>query len=492
MNPFKMRKFAKVVALIIVAAMVITSVMALITMGVQVVVFGADGDAAADAYLDARAKYLKEYVKLIARDYKDNVDYKLLMDGAFAGVADILGDPYSEYYLDIDKAKDFLSSANGLYEGVGVSVEVTEAGVRVISALPGSPAAKAGIRSGDVLVEVDGASLAGKTEAEALAMLRGPVGAPLKLLVRRDGADVPFSLVRDVVRATSVYYGLTRGGIGYVQITSFDDDTDKEFLEARDALSKQGASALVLDLRDNPGGVMETMLNVADMLLPPGATVTHLTRKGLIRDSYKTPGKNYKKMPLAVLVNGGSASASEMLAAALQDNKAAVLVGTTTYGKGVGQTVADLDDGGILKLSTFYFLSPNKRDIDKAGVTPDYIVDIPTEPKAGALMEAYKAFAPMTEKTKPALGDVGLNVFGAQQRLKLMGHAVPTNAAMDGATASAVARFQSAEGLYSYGVLDYSTARRLDAACLEFIARAGKGADTQMAKAAELLEKSVD
>jgi carboxyl-terminal processing protease len=204
----------------------------------------------------------------------------------------------------------------------------------------------------------------------------------------------------------------------------------------------------------------------------------------------RVSGKNYAPIPIVMLINGGSASASEILAGALKDSGVATLVGTDTYGKGVGQTMFSVPDGGAIKLSTFYFETPDKHPVDKVGISPDYYVAMPPPAAiAEGISAQYMSFAPLAETKKPVLGDTGLNVFGAQQRLALLGYDVTATGTMDEATEAAVKRFQSSVGLYAYGVLDYGTMARLDEECAKYATGTAPGEDPQLAKAVELLRK---
>ncbi|MDR0423843.1 MAG: PDZ domain-containing protein [Clostridiales Family XIII bacterium] len=487
MNPYKSRKIARIIAIIIVVVMVVTSITALGVIGFGNFAYGEDGTASRDAYLDAEAGFLKEYIKYIQREYKDTVDYELLMKGAFAGVVDVLDDPYSEYYIDTEAGQRFLDGATGTFEGVGLSFEDYMGSARVVSAIPGTPAGRAGIKSGDVIVKVDGVSVAGTGASNAVRLIKGEKGSKVEITVERGGAELSFTLTREVIHTMSVEGKLLDGGIGYIRISSFDEDSDVEFRDAKARLAAAGAKSFIIDLRDNPGGVVATVLKIANQLMPAGP-ITHYMRQDVIIESHSADGAAYDKAPLALLVNKGSASGSEILAAALQDSKAATLVGETTYGKGVAQVMMGFPNGGMMKFSTFYFLSPDKKQINQVGVKPDYVVASPEAKDNGALLSLYLSFAPMREQTKPSLGAVGLNVYGAQQRLAFLGYDVETTGVLDGGTAYEVSRFQGNMGMYAYGELDYSTMAKLDEACKAMLAGTATGADAQLAKAIEIIK----
>jgi carboxyl-terminal processing protease len=324
--------------------------------------------------------------------------------------------------------------------------------------------------------------------SEAVLLIRGEAGTRVSIVFERAGRELSHTLVREQIHLASVGGELLDGGIGYIRILSFDDDSDAEFRRIKEELIDAGATSLILDVRNNPGGLVETVVNVAEQLMPEGP-VTYFRHKGNLVSVQKASGKHYTGMPVVMLINGGSASASEILAGALQDSGVATLVGTNTYGKGVGQTIFSVADGGSVKLSTFYFETPDKHPVHEVGISPDYYVPMPVSAEASeAFLQQYVSFAPMSEKKKPSLGDTGLNVFGAQQRLALLGYAVTATGTMDAATEEAVKRFQSAVGLHPYGVLDYGTMARLDAECAAYAAGVDSSVeDPQLAKAIELL-----
>ncbi|MDR1571381.1 MAG: S41 family peptidase [Clostridiales Family XIII bacterium] len=475
---------ARLIAIILAAAMIVTSVTFLMSLGPGSYSYGAS--RAAQQRLDMQLQTLKSYIQLVHDQYKDRVDYDTLVDGAFSGVLKILDDPYSEYYIRPEAAEQFLDNANGSFYGVGLSLEMNEGQIRVVSAVPGTPASKAGILTGDAILKVDGASMEGKSLDDAIGMIRGEAGTTVRLTIMRDGKELSFALTREEIHLKSVAYEMLEGNIGYIMLASFDDDSDEEFTKAKKALLDAGAKSLIVDVRDNPGGLVDTAVNIAEQLMPAGP-ITHFMRQGKLIESYSATGKSYTKMPMALLVNGGSASASEILAAALQDSGSAAIVGVNTYGKGVGQYVMAFSDGSYMKLSTFYFMSPDKKPVNEVGVTPDYVVPLPVNEKREALLSEYLGFAPMSEKTVPLPGSVGLNVYGAQQRLEFLGYRTSPTGELDQATLNELARFQKNYGMPQNGSLDSATIKKLDAACAELIASTGTGKDLQLAKAIEIL-----
>ncbi|MDR1573363.1 MAG: S41 family peptidase [Clostridiales Family XIII bacterium] len=488
MNPRTTKRIARIIAIITVAALVVTSATFLGSMywGAS---YGASPDAADEALLDERIEILKEYIRTVERQYKDDVDYGTLLDGAYAGVVDVLDDPYSEYYFSQDDGETFVTDVLGTFSGVGLSLEEYDGEIRVVAAIPETPAGRAGILTGDVIKSVNGVSTRGQSMSEVILLIRGEEGTRVSVVFDRAGTELSHTFTREMIHMSSVDGKLLDGGIGYIRIMSFDEDSDTEFGKTKADLIAAGATSLILDVRNNPGGLVETAVKVAEQIMPEGP-VTYFRHKGSLVSVQRVSGKNYTPLPLVLLINGGSASASEILAGALKDSGVATLVGTDTYGKGVGQTMFNVPSGGVIKLSTFYFETPNKHPVDKVGISPDYYVAMPLPATvAEGISERYMSFAPMSEEEKSGFGDTGLNVFGAQQRLALLGYAVTATGTMDEATETAVKRFQSSAGLYAYGVLDYGTMTRLDEECAKYAAGAAPGEDPQLAKATELLHK---
>lgn len=489
MDPIKARKIAKVIALIVAVAMIVTSFsFVMMVPGL----FGMESSvvyaAAKDDDLDLQMENLKQYIQYIQENYKDEISYNQLVQGAYDGVVKSLGDPYSVYYGASGAGENFVESVTGEYSGVGLSIETYNGKCRVVSPIPGTPAEKSGIISGDIIHKIDGVDISTKTLNETANLMRGEAGTKVTLEIERNGKTLKFTLTREKIKNVSVFSKVLDDSVGYIQITSFDNDTNIEFKVALSLLEKKGIKSLIIDARNNPGGLVSTAMDIANQLMPKGP-ITHFMQQGEIVESYSTDGSSTFDLPLVLLVNEGSASASEILAGALQDSKTATLVGTTTYGKGVAQQVTDFSDGASMKLSMFYFLTPNKNKIDHVGITPDHTIQNTVNANAEQLTEKYAGFAPMSEKVKPKAGSVGLNVYGAQQRLAMIGYIVKVSGTMDDATVTAVKRFQEANKLYPSGTLDYTTMSALDKATVDYITGAKNAEDLQLKKAIELLEQ---
>lgn len=298
-----------------------------------------------------------------------------------------------------------------------------------------------------------------------------------------------FTVTRERIRKESVTWKMLENNVAYVQITQFDNDSDAEFRRTLSAIKEQGAKSMILDLRNNPGGYVNAATDIVNMLIPEkGKIIMGMNRQGENLKTVETTGrgKNFN-LPLVVLVNGGSASASEIVAGALQDLDAATLVGAATYGKGIAQTVTGLKNGGTMKVSTYYFTTPKGDRIHEIGISPDvYVVNSVSEDQK-EIAAKYAQLAPMTEKIKYYSGQTGLNVYGAQQRLNLLGEQLKLTGTMDEATVEAVKKFQKEAGMSPYGGLDYGTMATLERAVGQLLDADAE--DAQLAKAIELLSK---
>lgn len=314
-----------------------------------------------------------EVLKYIRERYVKDVSEDVLIRGAINGMVQALGDPYS-VFMEPEEFEDFLISVNGSFEGVGLSLDVDQetGSVIVVAPIEGTPAHKAGIRPRDRIVKVDDVELKGKGLDEAVRLLRGKKGTKVTIYVERPGVEqiLRYELVRDEIRLKTVKWELLENGIGYVRISSFDSYTPDEFRNALLDLQKKGAKALVLDLRDNPGGALDAAVEVADMLMGKGLVVFTKDKYGNTLEEFYSD-EAMVELPAAVLVNENSASAAEIVSGALQDAGRAVLVGKKTFGKGTVQELVPLSDGSGLKMTIARYYLPSGRSIDGEGVEPD-------------------------------------------------------------------------------------------------------------------------
>jgi carboxyl-terminal processing protease len=333
------------------------------------------------------ARLLAEVIQRVRDNYVDAVDDHKLMQNAIRGMVEALDDHST--FLSPDEFEDMKVSTTGAYAGIGVEVAPGKDGVSVVRRMPNSPAERAGIQTGDIIVTIDDLAVDPADLEAAIARMRGPEGSPLHLAIRRGGSStlLDFKVQRAEVRLQSVAAQMLTPEYGYLRITSFTDTTAAELERAVERLEHRGNAArikgFIIDLRNNPGGVLDSAVQIADDFLDQGIIVTAegRAREAKFRMDAK-PGDITHGATLVLLVNGGSASASEILAAALHDNHRAVLIGRRTYGKGSVQTIMPLSEGQALKITTSRYFTPSGASINGVGIVPDTVLDGTEQPPA--------------------------------------------------------------------------------------------------------------
>ena len=327
-----------------------------------------EGGARAPLDAGAGARLFDEVVAHVRRDYVDTLSDSLLYRKAVAGVLGELHDPHT-VFLDQRRLNRLDESTSGHYAGVGIQMDVRDSGITVVATLHGTPAEQAGMSSGDRIVEIDGKSARGLTAEEALKTLRGPSGSSVRVTVERPGVTAPltFTLTRRDIQVNPVRHALLLPeGIGYTDLTVFSSDAASELGRAIDSLRGAGARSLVLDLRGNPGGLLDQGIGVADLFLDSGQPI--VSTRGRSAEENRAfadrAAQRWATMPVVVLTDSGTASASEIVAGALQDHDRALVVGTATYGKGSAQRVFRIRDGAV-KLTTALWYTPNGRSINR-------------------------------------------------------------------------------------------------------------------------------
>jgi len=321
-----------------------------------------------NVYLQSRL--FQEVLDHIADRYVEPVQRGDLYDFAIEGLIRELGDPNTSL-LNVDDYENFRIQAEGDYGGVGLEIVERDGYITVVGPIPGSPGARAGIRAGDRIVEVDGTSIRGWSSQQAVQILRGPAGSSVEVQIERPAVETPveFTLERARIQLRSVSYAtLLEGDLGYIPLNLFNETSGQEVRAAADSLRSQGARALILDLRGNPGGILEQGIGVADLFLPQRLTVAETRGQSREQNQALRTGSpdRYEGVPLVVLVDRGSASAAEIVAGALQDHDRALVLGSTSFGKGSVQTLFSLSGGNVLKLTTARWYTPAGRSIERA------------------------------------------------------------------------------------------------------------------------------
>ena len=324
-----------------------------------------------------QARLFAEVMERVKRDYVESIDDSILLESAIRGMVSDL-DAHSQY-LDADEYRDIRISTTGSYTGVGLEVGQIDGAVRVVTPIAGSPAARAGIRSGDQIVAVDGINIELERLHETIGRMRGRAGSKISITILRDEEAIDYEMRRAIVRVASVHYEIMSPAYGYVRLSQFSETTAREVSRAIDTLQDENNGMLdgvILDLRNNPGGVLDSAVDVSDLFLDSGVIVTADGRTAdarFARSAHR--GDVLDGAEMIILVNNGSASASEIVAGALQDHGRALIVGTETFGKGLVQTVMPLSKGRAIKLTTSRYYTPSGDSIHETGITPDIYVD---------------------------------------------------------------------------------------------------------------------
>lgn len=319
--------------------------------------------------------------------YFGDVDDETAKDNIYKAYLSSYGDKYTMYYT-ADEYKALKESTNGKFYGIGAVCQLSgEGGVLLVDVYDNGAGYQAGLRSGDRVVNVDGRDITDMELSSAVALIKGDKGTSVTLEVIRGTERLTFSAVRDAVEAKTVSYTLLDNNIGYLSISQFEEVTTKQFKAAVEDLQSQGMKGLVIDIRNNPGGLLDTVVGMLKYMLPDGLIVYTEDKQGN-RKEYKGQDNDEFNLPLAVIVNGNSASASEIFAGAIQDYGKGTIIGTQTYGKGIVQTVKPLTDGSAIKFTIAKYFTPKGQDIHGKGVTPDMVVEYDTDADVDTQLDA--------------------------------------------------------------------------------------------------------
>jgi len=460
-------------------------------------------------------EYLKSVMDMIKEKHKGEVTDSQLIEGALKGMFNSM-DQYTTYFTQ-EEADSFLTSVSGTYEGIGIMMQKRDDYMLVVKVFSSSPAEKAGITIGDKIATVDGKSVAGLALEEASAMIKGPSGTKVSIGIIREGKSeiINVEVERGTIKVNPVTYEI-RGDIGYIKIDVFNANTGEFITQALNEMDKNNIKKIVLDLRDNPGGDVNQAVTVAGKFVPKGLITKLDFKSDSMKDREYYSKLAEKKYQLAVLVNGGSASASEIVVGAVQDTQAGTVIGTKTFGKAKVQSVVPLltpeayqqyqeklgekivdayelitkfrivpkkkEIMGWTKITTGSYTTPNGRMIDGVGITPDIIVEDPPKVKDIDITSIQK----LTMTWKPDLNSESIDVYNAEKILKLLGYDVDTpDLMLDEKTFNAISKFRTDNGLYPGGTLDFATQKALNSKLDEKILEL----DKQYLKAVEVLSK---
>jgi carboxyl-terminal processing protease len=394
-------------------------------------------------------------------------------------MVDALEDPYSDY-MSVDEAKNFHQSISSSFEGIGAEIQEKEGSIVIVSPIKGSPAEKAGLKPNDKVVSVDGKSLQGMSSSEAVLLIRGEKGTKVELSILRPGVEdaMTVPIVRDTIPIETVYGEMLEDGIAKVQITSFSENTSNELVTKLNELQDQGMKGLILDLRQNPGGLLDQAVKISSLFVPEGEIIFQVEDRNGKREEYKSTGSKNPKIPLVVVIDKGSASASEILAGAVKEAANIPLVGEKSFGKGTVQRAQDFSDGSNMKFTTEKWLTPKGNWIHKKGITPDYEVALPE----------YATLPFINPDLELKLSMSSKEVKAGQQMLIALGYNPGReDGFFDEETKSAVEKFQSDVKLKADGVLTGQSTLVL----MEKLREKLDKDDTQIKKAAEILKQEM-
>jgi carboxyl-terminal processing protease len=424
---------------------------------------------------DEDVVFFLDVLTKVRQSYVEEVPTKKLIEGALRGMVESLEDPYSNY-LNADEYREFRASTSGTFGGVGIVITAKEGYVTVVAPIKGTPGERAGLQPGDRIIKVDEKDVRGLAVDVASRLILGEPETQVVLEVERNDEKLSFTITREFIEVNPVEAEMLADNLGYIRLTNFNEHAGDCLREAVATLSQQGMQGVILDLRGNPGGVLNQALEVAQEFVPAGPVV-YVEERG--REQKRVLNSKLKtvRWPLVVLVDGGSASAAEIVAGAVQDRGAGTLVGEKTFGKATVQDVFCLDDGGALKITIGRYFTPNGRNINQEGIVPDIVVPAAKEPRYPAL-ELDRILVPETG---------GLDVAELQQRLKALGFDLPKiDGIFSGKTVEAVKELQAEQGLESTGQVDMNTLNAIN----ERLAAINKE-DPQLDKAIEVLQEQI-
>ncbi|WP_430104167.1 S41 family peptidase [Peribacillus simplex] len=415
----------------------------------------------------------------IKDNYYEEIDQDKLVDGAINGMIKSLDDPYSAY-MDKKEASSFHESISSSFEGIGAEIQEQDGKIMVVSPIKGSPAEKAGVKPNDIILSVDGKSVEGLSSSEAVLKIRGEKGTKVNLSISRAGESEPIELTikRDTIPIETVYAEMLDDGVAKIQVTSFSEHTVEELKTALEEMSQKDMKGLVLDLRGNPGGLLDQAIEMASLFIPNGKVVLQVEDRSGKKEVYKSKNDGELKIPVVLLIDDGSASASEIVAAAVSESADIPLIGVKSFGKGTVQTAQDFKDGSNFKYTAAKWLTPEGNWIHKKGIKPDINVKLPD----------YANLPYISPDKELKASDSSSEVKAAEEMLKEAGHDPgKIDGFFDEATKNAVTAFQREQKIKETGTIKDDTTVKLMQVIREKILKN----DTQVKKAVEVLKKEI-
>jgi len=441
---------------------------------------GAGGTMAAPVTKDEQFSKLMEAYNTLNRHYYKDVKSDDLLNGAIDGMVKSLDDPYSTY-MDQEEAGSFHENISSSFEGIGAEIREEEGKIIIVSPMKNSPAEKAGLKPNDVIISVDGKTLSGLKVSEAVLHIRGKKGSKAELVIQRAGqtGEMTVPIIRDTIPVETVYHEMRPDNMGKIQIAKFSETTAEEFKKALDDLKAKGAKGLIIDLRQNPGGLLNVTKDIGDMLVAEGKVIMQVEYRTGDKEIFRANrGDDKIKLPIVCLIDGGSASASEIMAGFLKEAAGVPLVGEKSFGKGTVQTAQDFEDGSNIKFTTAKWLTPEGNWIHQKGIEPDYKVALPKYADL-PYIDPDKELKPETFSNEIKTAQVMLEALGH--------HPGREDGFFDPKTKEAVIAFQKAQNLPTTGIISGKTTYRM----IELLQEKIKQNDTQLEAAERVLRKMI-
>ncbi len=385
-----------------------------------------------------------DIVDILSKDYLEELNRQKLLEGAIEGMLKTLDDPQTTFLTPEDMS-DLFIFLEGSFGGIGIRIVDSAQGIAIVEVFPDTPAEKEGLQPGDLIRYVGHVDVKDYGVDRTADMIRGEKGSEVSVSIQRPGSEelIEFTVRREQITSQTVTGEWLEPGVGYISISQFDGSTGAEFIEIFEEMEDEGMEGLILDLRDNPGGILYEALKVAEVLVPEGEIVRIVDREGLVKEiyhSYSYP----RPYPMAVLINGGSASGSEIIAGALQDHEAAVLVGEPTFGKATVQHFETFASGNGLRYTVAKYVTPSGYNLHGQGLIPDYEIEVPP------FYKYYNYFIP----GKMEKGDFGQSVYLLQEILEAMNYEIKPTGYFDGLTKAVLEEFQEKHLLNAHGKFD--------------------------------------